>query len=89
MSGLLGLGATTWLVIFSFLFVLAVLWFLLPFAVFGSKSRLDKIVNELRELNRTMKGASEQNRVLIEQQKLLRLHVSRALPKSRSEIGNP
>jgi len=69
--------------------VLAVLWFLLPFAVFGSKSRLDKIVNELRELNRTMKEASEQNRVLIEQQKLLLLHVSRALPKSRSEIGNP
>lgn len=70
MSGLLGLGTTVWLVLFGFLFVLAVLWFLLPFAVFGSKPRLDKLITELQTLNKTMKEISAQNRVLVEQQKL-------------------
>ena len=80
MSGLFGFGATVWLVLFCFLFVLAVLWFLVPFAVFGSKSRLDKIVGELQTLNETMKEISTQNRVLIEQQKLLLPRASRSLP---------
>ena len=71
MSTLLGLGTTVWVVLWAFLFVLAVLWFLLPFAVFGSKRRLDKIVDELQALNRTMKEIAIQNRVLVEQQKLL------------------
>jgi len=34
-----------------FLIVLAVLWFLLPFAVFGTQGRLQKIIDELHSLN--------------------------------------
>ena len=71
MSTLLGLGTTVWVVLWAFLFVLAVLWFLLPFAVFGSKRRLDRIVDELQALNKTMKEIAAQNRALVEQQKLL------------------
>lgn len=80
MSGLFGFGATVWLVLFCFLFILAVLWFLLPFAVFGSKSRLDKIIGELQTLNETMKEISAQNHVLIDQQKLLLPRSSKPLP---------
>ena len=39
------------LIVFLFAFVLGVLWFLLPFAVFGTKARLDKIIAELQTLN--------------------------------------
>jgi len=34
-----------------FLAVLAVCWFLLPFAIFGIKPRLDKIIQELVKAN--------------------------------------
>lgn len=84
MSGLLGLGAVVWL----FLFILAVLWFFLPFAVFGSKPRLDKIIAELQMLNKTMKDISTQNRVLVEQQKLFLPRVSKTLPND-SEASIP
>ena len=47
MSNLLGLGTAVWVSLWVLLFVLAVLWFLLPFAVFGTKSRLDRIAAEL------------------------------------------
>ena len=38
-------------ILFSFLFLLAILWFFLPFAIFGMKDRLDKIINLLKSLN--------------------------------------
>jgi hypothetical protein len=37
--------------VFLFALVLGVLWFLLPFAVFGTKARLDKIIAELQIVN--------------------------------------
>jgi hypothetical protein len=86
MSNLLGLSVTVWTCLWVFLFVLAVLWFLLPFAVFGSKRRLDKIVNELQMLNKTMKEISSQNRVIVDQQKLLLPRGSRALPDPGDEM---
>ena len=66
MNNLAGLGVVATL----FLFVLAILWFLLPFAVFGTKPLLGKMLAELQMLNKTMKEISAQNRVLVEQQKL-------------------
>lgn len=38
-------------VVFLFLLVLAVLWFLLPFAIFGTKDRLKLILDELKKIN--------------------------------------
>ena len=32
--------------LFLFLLVLAVLWFLLPFAIFGTKDKLQELINE-------------------------------------------
>ncbi len=40
-------------IIFSI--IVGVLWIILPFAVFGIKSRLDKIINLLEEINRKLK----------------------------------
>jgi outer membrane lipoprotein-sorting protein len=37
-----------------FLFVLAILWFLLPFAIFGTKDRLDAILQEMKALNKEL-----------------------------------
>lgn len=34
-----------------FLFVLAVLWFLLPFAIFGTKDKLAEIIAESKKTN--------------------------------------
>jgi len=51
MSGFESLLGPFSLIVFLFAFVLGVLWFLLPFAVFGTKARLDKIIAELQTLN--------------------------------------
>lgn len=42
------LGTTFGLFIFIFLVILGILWFVLPFAVFGIKSRMDKLIAETR-----------------------------------------
>lgn len=49
MSGMMtgGLG----LVVALFVFVLAVLWFLLPFAIFGTKDKLAEIIAESKKTN--------------------------------------
>ena len=39
------------ILLFIFLFVLAMLWFLLPFAVFGVKNRLDMLIKEQNKTN--------------------------------------
>jgi hypothetical protein len=49
----------------------AVLWILLPFAVFGTKPKLDLIIAEARQTNALLKALGDQQRVLIDQQKLL------------------
>jgi hypothetical protein len=44
-SGVLGL------VVILFLFVLAVLWFFLPFAIFGTKDKLATLIAESKKTN--------------------------------------
>lgn len=51
MDTVAGSFAGLYLIAVLFLFVLAVLWFFLPFAVFGTKAKLDAITAELRKLN--------------------------------------
>ena len=34
-----------------FLVVLAILWFFLPFAIFGTKSKLDSLIHEMKSTN--------------------------------------
>ena len=45
------LGGGFGIVIILFLFVLALLWFLLPFAIFGTKDKLAAIIAESRKTN--------------------------------------
>jgi hypothetical protein len=46
------MGGTLGLVVFLFLVVLGIFWLLcLPFAIFGTKSRLDRLVSEQRRTN--------------------------------------
>ncbi len=47
-SGIFGI------VIFLFLLVLAILWFILPFAIFGIKPKLDMILQELDKTNKLL-----------------------------------
>jgi hypothetical protein len=42
-----GLG----LIVLLFLFILAVLWFLLPFAIFGTKDKLAALIAESKKTN--------------------------------------
>ncbi|ANO50691.1 hypothetical protein [Woeseia oceani] len=40
-----------YLIIVLFLVILGILWFLLPFAVFGTKAKLDALIAETRKTN--------------------------------------
>ena len=44
-----------YLVIVLFLLVLAVLWFFLPFAIFGTKDKLNELIRETRRTNKELK----------------------------------
>jgi hypothetical protein len=44
-------GGPLGLVVAIFVVILSVLWFLLPFAVFGVKARLDQVIKEMRHQN--------------------------------------
>ena len=44
-------GGIVYMILVIFLFVLGILWFLLPFAVFGIKNRLDLMVTEIKQVN--------------------------------------
>lgn len=50
MEAATALGGVFSLVVLLFLIVLALLWFLLPFAVFGIKDRLDTMIRHQRYL---------------------------------------
>lgn len=45
------IGGMTMLVLFVFLLVLVVLWILMPFAIFGTKDRLDALIAEAKRHN--------------------------------------
>ena len=45
------LGSSFGLVISLFLLVLAILWFLLPFAIFGTKDKLSELITESKKTN--------------------------------------
>lgn len=49
-----------WIVIIIFLVVLAVLWFLLPFAVFGVKQLLTELIAEQKKTNALLLKVVEQ-----------------------------
>lgn len=50
---------------------LVVLWICLPFAVFGLKALVGQAIGEAEKANALLHQISEQNRVLMEQQRLL------------------
>lgn len=66
----------TYIFLILFLIVLGILWFLLPFAIFGTKRRLDSLITEVRQINSELKvltGAmppSSSNPPLIQRQNL-------------------
>jgi len=40
-----------YIVVVLFLFVLAILWFFLPFAIFGTKDKLNELIEETKKTN--------------------------------------
>lgn len=51
MGDAMAAGGIVYVLIVVFLFLLGILWFLLPFAVFGIKHRLDLMVTEIKQVN--------------------------------------
>ena len=51
--------------------LVAILWCFLPFAVFGTKPLISRAIKEAQEANTLLKQLVDQQRVLIEQQKVL------------------
>jgi len=53
-DAMMGLGLFSGIVglfVFFFLMVVAIVWFFLPFAVFGTKARIDTLIAETRKTN--------------------------------------
>ena len=48
-------SGTLGVVVFVFLIVLAILWFLLPFAIFGTKDKLSELIELQKETLQTLK----------------------------------
>jgi flagellar basal body-associated protein FliL len=48
-----------------FLLVLAVLWFLLPFAVFGIKPKIDEVLAEVKQTNNILKDVGAALQILV------------------------
>ena len=48
------------LIVFLFLLILAILWFLLPFAVFGTKDKLATLIAETRKTNAALENVGKQ-----------------------------
>ena len=51
MMGLGIFGGVLGLFLFFFLMLVAIVWFFLPFAVFGTKGRIDTLIAETRKTN--------------------------------------
>lgn len=56
-SGILGLF------VFFFLLLVAIVWFFLPFAIFGTKGRLDTLIAESRRTNERLTHLLSQRNV--------------------------
>lgn len=48
------------LIVFLFLLILAILWFLLPFAVFGTKDKLSTLIAESQRTNAALERISKE-----------------------------
>ncbi|MDH5517412.1 MAG: hypothetical protein OEY36_06295 [Gammaproteobacteria bacterium] len=54
------LGGGFGLVVILFLFILAILWFLLPFAIFGTKDKLTELIQESQKTNEQLAALRDQ-----------------------------
>ena len=54
------LSGTLGIVIIVFIVILFILWFLLPFAVFGIKGRLDKIIDQNKQIITLLNNSSDE-----------------------------
>lgn len=54
------LGGGFGMVMTIFLFILAVLWFLLPFAIFGTKDKLSELIHESQRINEQLAALRDQ-----------------------------
>jgi hypothetical protein len=48
----------------TFLLILAILWFCLPFAVFGTQPRLDELITQAKETNRLLTEIREEMKLV-------------------------
>lgn len=70
------------LVLVLFLLVLAVLWFCLPFAVFGVKDRISRLEGQLRAANESIALLTQNTGALVE-------YAKRADERAHDASGNP
>ncbi len=54
------IGGGIFLFVVIFLVILVILWFLLPFAIFGTKAKLDTLIQEMRKANTQLEKLREQ-----------------------------
>lgn len=62
------LGGGFGILVSLFIFILAILWFLLPFAIFGTKDKLSELLNESQKTNEHLAALREEMAALTNQQ---------------------
>lgn len=72
-------------VLFLFLVVLTILWALFPFAVFGIKPRLDRVVKGIADLGNWQKDILSELRAIGKQLEKLNQEPQQPTPKSLKE----
>ena len=61
---MIGTGGILYILFLAFAVVLAILWVLMPFAVFGTKDRLDTSISEARASNKALKDLARETAAL-------------------------
>jgi hypothetical protein len=59
MEHMLGVGAALWILAFF----IAILWILMPFAIFGTKPLLKTLIAEQKKTNKLMEAAAERHKL--------------------------
>ena len=82
------LSGTFGIVIIIFLFVLFLLWFLLPFAVFGIKGRLDQLIEQNKQLISLLKNTNIKPNIGNESSASEKIKVEPTIKKQPPQVYN-
>ena len=89
MNGATATFGGLYLVVVLFLVFLAILWFILPFAIFGTKPKLDAVLHELKKSNAQLEALPERIAAAIAAKSASRLEPTVTVPNESYHKKKP